>query len=58
MVSLAAYPKLLSIIGVYSEEKVQQTLDAMKARRDNLIEVSVCGETPKKQKSYHLACDG
>lgn len=27
--------------GVYSEEKVQRTLDAMKGRRDNLIKVSV-----------------
>ena len=28
-------------VGVYSEEKVHRTIDAMKGRRDNLIQVSV-----------------
>ena len=28
-------------LGVYSEEKVQRSLDAMKGRRDNLIQVDV-----------------
>ena len=28
-------------VGVYSEEKVKRTLDAMKGRRDNLLEVKL-----------------
>lgn len=32
----------LIIAGVYSEEKVQRTMDAMKGRRDNLIKVLCC----------------
>lgn len=31
----------VSFPGVYSEEKVQRSLDAMKGRRDNLIQVDV-----------------
>ena len=31
---------MASSLGVYSFEKVRWTLDAMKARRDNLIQVS------------------
>ena len=32
----------LFIAGVYSEEKVQRTVDAMKGRRDNLFQVLCC----------------
>lgn len=35
-----AQNSFISYLGVYSEEKVQRTLDAMKGRRDNLIKVS------------------
>ena len=31
----------LPFLGVYSEEKVQETMAAMKARRDNLVKVVI-----------------
>ena len=46
----------LIIAGVYSEEKVQRTMDAMKGRRDNLIQVLCCVSNRDTNNSSCIMC--